>query len=126
MATAKMTKEEVMQAVKKAREWAKDHFNDAGARSAKTPLDSLTGRPAMFCEFEGNNLTVTPSFAGQKLNVPPFHYTLKIYPSGKLVWQGKHPIWDTPMPELVVEDPSKTDWRKNQEEFLKLLASLGD
>jgi hypothetical protein len=118
MTTANMTKDEVVMAVRKARTWAKEHFNDTGARSSKTPLDSLLGKPGLFCEFDGYAMEVTPSFCGKKLSVPSFHYTLKIYPSGKLVWQGKHPLWDTPMPELIVEDPEAG-------KLLQTLAILG-
>lgn len=86
--------------IKLARKWAKIHFKAHNAGDLRLVDDDLNLILGFFVEFpDADRMRVSPSIMGRP-HPMWFEYRLSFYP--ELAWVGKHPIWETEMPPLVV------------------------
>jgi hypothetical protein len=89
--------------IKKARQWARKHFNSAQCLDERLVDENLNFIKTFFVEFpDVDTMRVTPGIMGEPMLNGQFwfEYRLSFNPLG---WQGKHPIWDYEFPLLRVE-----------------------
>lgn len=95
---------EIKAKIKKARQWARKHFNSAQCLDERLVDENLRIIQSFFVEFpDADTMRVTPSCMGKPMLNGQlwFEYRLSFNPLG---WQGKHPIWGWEFPLLKVEE----------------------
>jgi hypothetical protein len=104
--------DEIRAKIEKARQWARNHFNAGRCSDTRMFDENLVPLPpSFFVDFPApDRMRITPSILGKPSNLW-IEYRLHFHKDGSMTWQGKHPVWDTPLPPLVIP---KESWNGNR------------
>ena len=115
--------DDIRQRIKVAQEWALSHFNAhlAGEESMIDDDGNMLPPHAKVTFDNHVNMIVDMEMFGKPIGIP-FRYTLHLPKDGGVYWQAMNPLYNTPMPPLVVVQSPSTD--AISEKFLPLVEAM--